>query len=230
MSRSRLRPLLVAALVAANLVVGSGSSLATFTSTKSSSGSTFATGTWVYYLHNNPTPPTGITAALFNLTATTTASTRATLYNYDTDCDNRTGRLLKRVTPTPGQATTCNYANWRTPALGAALTLTGTVRTDVWSATNAGNGGQTGSLIAYLRDYNPATGTYFEVASGTYTGTYAAGRTFYELPIPIAITGSYLLAAGHQLELKLEAPTATTQNDMMVAYDTTAYPSALRLR
>jgi hypothetical protein len=66
--------------------------------------------------------------------------------------------------------------------------------------------------------------------SGTYTGTFAAGRTFYELPIPISIVGSYLLAAGHQLELKLEAPTATTQNDTMVAYDTTAYPSALRLR
>jgi hypothetical protein len=45
-----------------------------------------------------------------------------------------------------------------------------------------------------------------------------------ELPIPIAITGTYLLAAGHQLELKLEAPTATAQNDIMVAYDTTAYP------
>jgi hypothetical protein len=51
-----------------------------------------------------------------------------------------------------------------------------------------------------------------------------------ELPIPIAITGSYVLAAGHQLEFELEAPTATAQRNIMVACDTTAYPSALRLR
>jgi len=225
-----MRPLLLAALVSASLLVGAGTSLARFTSTQSSVGNTLATGNWVYYLHNNPTPPTGDTTAQFNLTATTAASTQATLYDYDTNCDNRTGRQLARVSPTPGQATTCNYANWRMPALGADLTLKGTVTADVWSAIDAGSPGSTGSLIAYLRDYDPATGTYVEIASGTYTGIYAASRTFYERPISVAIGGQYVLAAGHRLELKLEAPSATAQRDMMVAYDATAYPSALRLR
>jgi len=222
-------PILLAALVSASLLVGAGTSLARFTSTQSSVGNTLATGNWVYYLHNNPTPPTGATTAQFNLAATTTASTQAALNNYDTNCDNRTGRALTRVSPTPGQATTCNYANWRVPVLGASLALKGTVRADVWSAIDAGPAG-TGSLIAYLRDYNPATGTYVEIANGTYTGTYAAGRTYYEQPVGVAISGTYVLAADHQLELKLEAPSATAQSNMMVAYDTTAYRSALRLR
>jgi hypothetical protein len=56
------------------------------------------------------------------------------------------------------------------------------------------------------------------------------GRTYYERPISVAITGTYTLTAGHQLELKLESPQATSQNNMLVAYDTTTYPSVLRVR
>jgi hypothetical protein len=59
---------------------------------------------------------------------------------------------------------------------------------------------------------------------------YAVGRTFYLRPISVGIAGTYTVVVGHRLELKLESPTATSQNDMMVAYDTTTRPSAVRLR
>jgi hypothetical protein len=230
--RARIRALLLLTLVAVILlVVGPGTSLARYTSAGAVGANTVTSIYWTYYLHNNPTPPTGNTTAQANLTATTTASTQATLYNYDTNCDNRTGRLLTRLNPpTPGNTTTCYYVNWRLPAQVRALTLTGSVTADVWSATQAGNANRTGSIIAYLRDYNPGTGTYVEIANATYTGVYAVGRTFYERPITVPIAGTYTVAIGHQLELKLESPQATSQNDMMVAYDTTTRASYVRLR
>jgi len=89
--------------------------------------------------------------------------------------------------------------NWRTPALGTALTLSGTVTVDIWSATNAAAAGRNGSLIAYLRDYNPATGTYVEIANATRTAAYAVGRTYYETPILVTVAPAYTLAAGHML-------------------------------
>jgi hypothetical protein len=229
---ARLRALLLLSLVAACLLMaGPGTSLARFTDSAAVGGNTLTTIYWTYYLHNNPTPPTGNTTAQANLTATTTAYTQATLYNYDTNCDTRTGRLLTRLNPpAPGNTTTCYYVNWRLPAQVTALRLTGTVTADVWSATQTGVANRTGSIIAYLRDYNPTSGTYVEIANATYTGAYAVGRTFYERPITISIAGTYTVAIGHQLELKLESPQATSQNDMMVAYDTTTRASYVRLR
>ncbi len=231
--RARIRALLLLALVAAILLaVGPGTSLARYTSAGAVGGNTLTSRYWTYYLHNNPTPPTGNTTAQANLTATTTASTQATLYNYDRiDCDNRTGRLLVQVAPAPGNTNLCEYVNWRLPAQVTALTLTGSVTADVWSATQTNQANRTGSIIAYLRDYNPAgAGSYVEIANATYTGAYAAGRTFYERPITVPIAGTYTVAIGHQLELKLECPNATSAVDMMVAYDTTTRASYLRLR
>jgi hypothetical protein len=230
-----MRRAAVAAMVVALAVFATTGlvwSLARFIDSAAVGGNTLTSSYWTYYLHNNPTPPTGNTTAQANLTATTTASTQATLYNYDTNCDNRTGRLLTRPNPpAPGNTTVCRYVNWRLPAQTSALALTGSVTADVWSATQTNRANRTGSIIAYLRDYNPAgAGSYVEIANATYTGTYAAGRTFYERPITIAISGTYTVAAGHQLELKLECPRATSQQNMMVAYDTTTYSSYLSLR
>jgi hypothetical protein len=101
---------------------------------------------------------------------------------------------------------------------------------DIWSATNAAAAGRTGSLIAYLRDYNPATGTYVEIANATRTAAYAAGRTYYETPILVTVAPAYTLATGHMLEVKIESPTATSQNNMLVAYDTTTDSSLVRVR
>jgi hypothetical protein len=230
MRRAAVAAMLVALAVFA--ATGFVWSLARFTSSAADGGNAFTSGHWTYDLHNNPTPPTGNTTAQANLTATMTASTQVTLFNYDTDCDTDTGRQLVQVNPpTPGNTTLCRYVNWRLPVQAVALPLTGTVTADIWAATQVKQGYRTGSIIAYLRDYNPAgAGTYVEIANATYTGNYVVGGTFYERSIAIPITGTYTLPIGHQLELKLEAPRTAPPNDMMVAYDTTGYPSYLRLR
>jgi hypothetical protein len=231
MSWRRLRPILPAVLAVAAIAMQVGSTTALFNRTVAVGANGLSAGTWGYYLHNNPTAPIGNTTAQYNLTMTTTASTQTFLYNYDTNSANRPGRGITRANPPSAALVTANtYVNWRTPVLGSGLNLTGTVTVDVWSATNTAAPKRTGSLIAYLRDYNPTAGTYAEIANGTYTGAYAVGRTYYELPIKVTVSPAYSIAAGHVLEVKIESPRATSQNNMLVAYDTTADSSVVRVR
>jgi hypothetical protein len=231
MTWRRLRPALPAVLAIAAISLQVGSSLALFNRSAVVGGNIVTAGAWGFYLHNNPTPPTANTAAQYNLTMTTTAPTATVLYNYDTNNANRPGRGITRNNPpSPGLATAYRYVNWRTPALAGALTLSGTVTVDVWSATNTATANRNGSLIAYLRDYDPVAGTYVEIANGTYTGAYAVGRTYYERPIAVTVSPAHAVAAGHMLEVKIESPTATSQNNMLVAYDTTTDTSVVRVR
>ncbi len=232
-----MRPLrfcavLVLAVSAASIFfAGAGSSLALFTAAKSAGSNGFTAGTWAYYLHNNPTPPTANTTAQYNLTMTATAPTATTLFRYDTNNANVAGRGITRANPpSAGLTTAYQYVNWRTPALAATLALGTSVTVDIWSETNTGTGGRNGSLIAYLRDYNPTAGTYVEIANYTRTAAYAAGSTWYETPIQVAVPSGTTLSAGHMLEVKIEAPRATAQSNMVVAYDTTSYPAVVRLR
>ena len=225
----RLRLPLVLALAIATLLAHAGTSLALFTDSKAASANNFSAGTWAFYLHNNPTPPTANTTAQINLTMNATTPTATTLWQYSSNCSVRTGRRLTRAAPSPNQATVCNYENWRTPALAATLTLSGAPTVDIWSASDTGTANRTGGIVAYLRDYNVAAGTYTEIANGLYNTTYAVGRTFYHYPITVNVATAYTLAVGHQLELKVVASNAY-QSNMLVAYDTTTYSSFLRVR
>jgi predicted ribosomally synthesized peptide with SipW-like signal peptide len=231
MSATSRRTLLLIVLTAACLTMsGATSSLALFSS-RANVPATFASGTWSYYLHNNPTPPTANTTAQVNLTATTTAPTATTLRRYDTNagCANRAGRGLIVAAPNPLQASACYYANWRIPVLAAPLTLQGTVTLDIWSATNTNTNGVTGALIVYLRDYDPTRLTYSEITNATFSRAYTR-RTWIHTPITVNISGTRTLAVGHQLEIKIEAPSPATATNMLVAYDTTTYAAFVRVR
>jgi hypothetical protein len=55
------------------------------------------------------------------------------------------------------------------------------------------------------------------------------------MPISVAVTPAHslppdFLPAGHMLELKIEPPPITPQNNVLVAYDTMAYSSLVRVR
>jgi hypothetical protein len=232
MRRLRRGALLILALSAVYLsATGAGSSLARFNTGSASGANAITAGIWAFYLHNNPTPPTGNTPAQYNLTMTAVVPTPVPLYFYDTDKANRAGRGITRNNPpSPGLLTNFRYVNWRTPAFASTFTLGTTVTIDIWSATNINTANRTGSLIVYLRDYNPTAGTYVEIANNTRTATYAAGRTWYRTPITVTVAAGTTLAVGHMLEVKIESPTATSQNNMLVAYDTQTYPSVARLR
>jgi predicted ribosomally synthesized peptide with SipW-like signal peptide len=230
MKKRRLRVSMVLALAVAALFAQTGSSLALFTEVRTSAGNPFTAGIWAFYLHNNPTPPTANVNAVVNLAMNSTAPTKpATLYQYSMNCATQPGRRLTRANPSPTQATVCRYENWRTPVLTAAMTLSGAITVDIWSATDNNNNGRTGGIVAYLRDYNPTGGTYVELANGLYSTTYAITRHFYNYPITVTLATTKTVPAGHQLELKLVASNAYQAN-MLVAYDTTGYPSLLSIR
>jgi len=230
MSVRRLRVPMVLMLAVAAILAQTGSSLALFTESKTAAANTLTAGSWAFYLHNNPTPPTANTAAQANLAMNTTVPTAATLWQYSTGCAARAGRRLPRAAPSPTQATLCDYQNWRTPALTAGLSLSGAISVDIWTASDTGTANRTAGVVAYLRDFNPAgAGTYTEIANALYNTTYTAGRTFYHYPITVTVATAYTVPVGHQLELKLVASNAYQAN-VLVAYDTVTYPSFLRVR
>ncbi len=192
------------------------------------SGSTLTSRTW-YFLHNNPTPPTGNTAAVANLSMNATVPTQATLYNYDTNADSLAGRRIQKSGTGAGDTTLARYANWRTAAFGSARSLSGTVTLRIWSGITAFPLNQRGVLVAYLRDYNPSGGSYTEIANATLNdANWQAGTASWvlkQISIPVA---GYTLAANHVLEVKLET-TSSAYANMVVAYDTTGYSSLLSI-
>jgi len=91
--RRRLAALLAAGLVVAAVaatVAGTQVVLARLIDAAPVTGNTLATGSWAtgttWYLHDNPTPPTGDAAAQFNRAFDAAAPTATTLFDYDTGC------------------------------------------------------------------------------------------------------------------------------------------------
>jgi hypothetical protein len=201
-------------------------SLARFSVTSSVPMNTLRAGTW-YILHNIPTPPIGTTTAQIDLTMNATLSTQATLFNYDTNADAIAGRRIQRTGTGPGDTTLARYANWRSPTFAAARTISGTVVVRIWAGITGFPLNSTGTLVVYLRDLKISNGTYVEIANATLTDANFQGGVgswvMKTISIPVA---SYSMAANHQLELKIET-TAASSADMVIAYDTTAFPAAL---
>lgn len=215
-------------VVLAGLLGGATASVAFLTGGATTTAS-FATGTWssatTRYLHNNPTPPVGNTTAQFNLALDGTIPTAGTLFNYDTNCDSVAGRVIQRNTGAVTEATTCRYATWRTAAFAAAAVLSGTASLEI-SARKAGStGGTNPTLRAWLRDFDPGTGTYVELGNASLAITTDSTSPFalYTFSIPVSAT----VATGHRIELKLVA--LGGGRNVNIAYDTAAYPSTLTI-
>jgi hypothetical protein len=192
-------------------------------------GNTLSTGTLgtatTWYLHNNPTPPTGNTAAQFNLALNATVPTATTLYNYDTGCESCAGRSIRRNTGVVGETGACRYATWRSTALAAALTLNGTATLTVY-ARKASAGGTAPTLRAFLRVRNPSTSTYVELGQAIATITTEPTLSFASYALTWSLA-SVSVPSGRQIEVKSVATGGTS--DVDIAYDTTAYPSSLTL-
>ena len=203
--------------------------LARFTDAAEVGATTFATGSWAtgttWYLHNNPTPPTGDTTARPNLALDDTSPTGATLHNYDTDCDSRVGRSVNRGAGLVGEATACRYATWRSAPLASARTLNGTATLAMFARKSV-SGGADPTLRAFLRVLDPATSTYTELGTANVTVIPNANQAWVEHDLTWTLA-SVSVPAGRQIEVKIVATGGTREPE--IAYDTTAYPSSLTL-
>jgi hypothetical protein len=229
--RRRLAALAAAALVVAVLALAAGGTrvvLATFTD-QADVGASFATGTWseptTWYLHNDPTPPTGNTPARALLAMDATAPTGTTLHNYDTGCDSRPGRRIARGAGSAAESTACRFATWRSAPLAAGRTVDGTASLAIW-ARKAASGGTNPTLRAYLRVLDPGTGTYQELGAADATVIPNANQAWARLDLAWAFD-AVTVPAGSQLEVLVVATGGT--RDAEIAYDTTGQPSALTL-
>lgn len=240
-SRPRPRPRAVVALLTAAVIVtafaagrGIGVSAALLVSSAQNGGNVLTAGTWVvpsltWVLHNNPTPPVGNTTAQASMAMDENPAIASTLYNYDTNADSSPGRRLQKTGTGPGDATLARYAAWRSPVLTTARLINGNVSVLLWSAVQTFQLARAGSIVAYLRDFNPATGTYAEISNATRTNSNWQGGQSTWIPAGIGIpVVSYTVPAGHRIELKVEA-TASAFTNMWIAYDTVSYESSITL-
>lgn len=220
----------IGGLAGAALVVHVGTALALFATTVTVGGNTLSSGVWsgpAFYLHNRPTPPSGNTTSQVNLAMDASQPTASSLFRYSTDIATDKGRIIQRSALGLAETDARKYVNWRSPALTTAKTITGTITIGLWGQPY-GNKGSDATVTVYVRDYNPAGGSYVEITSLTYRNpTWATGRAFVEQVFALPVNG-YSLAAGHVLELRVMAPSSGAA-DVVLAYDMVTYQSALRL-
>ena len=119
----------------------------------------------VYYLHNNPTPPTADTLSQANLTMDTTSPFAFVLFNYDTDRDGFEGRLFDKGGVGAGETDIGKFQNWRTGALASGFRILGTVEIRLHSAIKDFQLAKEGEVKVFLRDWNGTT--YTEIGNAT---------------------------------------------------------------
>lgn len=183
----------------------------------------------LYYLHNNPTPPTGNTASQTNLPLDSTRPTATTLYNYDTNRDALAGLRLVRaaVGGNVDEPDTTKFQDWvTTSTLANSITIDGRPSLFLGAAAAAFLTGNKMTVAAWLRDLNPATNQYTTIGTKGSTGfTSGSGWTL----ISVHFSGvEYTVPAGHKLVVKVQFD-GTSQADGMLAYDTSSFLAYVNL-
>jgi len=227
----RMINVLLIAIIVIGLLVGSSlvTTGAYFSDTEESIDN--ALRCWVsvvtdYYLHNNPTPPTGDTNSQLVLPVDTTAPTATTLYNYDMDRDPDPGLLIDRGGSGVNETDPELYQAWRTANLTSALTIVGNVTIDLWSTCEGFASGKSGEAVIFLRDYNGSS--YTEIGSGSlYEDPWSPSATWEKKTITISGL-NYTIPSGNQLEVKLIVGDSSGA-DLWFAYDTTSYSSVAQI-
>ena len=183
-----------------------------------------------FYLHNNPTPPTGHTdRQATELPWGDKLPAATNLYNYDdaTNAANEPGLTLHKTNKGITETSTDKYQVWRSTELTTDLVISGDLLIDLFAAPRSYNSGDSGIITLFLRDYDPGTGTYHStdpIAKGTvFSANWQAGVTGDFVERAGLIRGiSHTVVAGREVEAKMVVENESTQ-EMWVAYDTLDY-------
>ena len=149
------------------------------------------------------------------------------LYNYDVDRDDRPGLYIQKGGSGAVETDVTKGQAWRTPATPVSVQISGIVTVEIWSAMKDFQPGKRGSVTVYLRDFDGAG--YGAIAQQTLTYLDWQGANKYWTLKTFALgVGSYVLAPGHSLELKLVVE-EDSDDDMWFAYDTAWAPSRIKI-
>jgi hypothetical protein len=130
---------------------------------------TTTSGTLAYYLHNNPMPPTEDTDSQADLPMDEVPPSATDLYNYDQEFDTSPGRRIEESLGGPDGLEIKEYQNWRAAPYDNDTHLLGTVTVNLLVAPDSFNYDNDGAFKVFLRDYDPVSETYTEIASADYT-------------------------------------------------------------
>ena len=182
----------------------------------------------LYYLHNNPTPPAADTIRQAVLPLDGTAPTGSVLYKFASPPDNNPGLLIRGSQQGLTETTDDKFQTWLTSPLAEALSIQGDVLIDIWAGVRNFQKNQSGAITAYLRDFDGLS--YTEIANGSiFAEDWQKGSGTF-VPQTIMIPSlDYTVPAGHKFEVRILADTIKASKDMWLAYDTSGYPSVIRL-
>jgi hypothetical protein len=155
-----------------------------------------------------------------------TVPTTATLFNYDANRDAFPGIVVKKGGSGQGENNPERHQTWRLASRSSPTTISGDVGIALWSGTKEFKQNKRGVVTIYLRDFSGSS--YTEIGSVTIDrADWQEGSATWVLNSVAIPVSTYVLPAGHSLELKVIVP-STSQEDMWFAYDTTAYRSHIR--
>jgi MSHA biogenesis protein MshQ len=154
----------------------------------------------------------------------TAAPTAATLADHDPGRDNFPGLLLAKGGAGADEGDDTKHQRWLGSTGG--LTLSGPLELRVWTAIKDFETTKTGALTAFLRSCNSSGGSCTLLATASLTqGPWSASGNWTQKTLSFG-TVNATLASNRRLELKLIVPDAS-DDDLWLAYDSTAYASAL---
>ena len=84
-------------------------------------------------------------------------------------------------------------------------------------------------MIVYLRDRYPTAGTHAEIANATYAGACVPRLALVPQADHLTVPANTPLVA-RRLDIKADSSQLGSPYDILRAYDTTAYPSLVRVR
>lgn len=156
------------------------------------------------------------------------APSAGTLYNYDTNRDAAPGIVIARGDASSGEGDSAKFQAWRSGPFASGANLPNSVTLKLWTAMKDFDSSKQGSMRVYLRDFSGSGYTTIAAAQITRANWINGSSTWQEVSVNLQVAG-YDLAAGHQLELKVTVSSASSEDDIWFAYDTTAYPARIQV-
>ena len=176
-----------------------------------------------YYFHHNPSPATGNTNDKKNLPMDENPPTGTTLYNLSKDEDSNPGRFIDKGGSTTTTSTK-KMLNWRRQ-LTSTTNYSGTATVTIWVAMKDFANDKSADIRVLLRhksSSNTGSGTIFGDLTLTHNGTGGWEQMTFNIPV------STTISSGRWLEVKILNDN-DSDDGIMVAYDTTSYPSRVEL-
>lgn len=161
-----------------------------------------------------------------------TSPTETFLYNYDTDKDSFPGRLLTKA-PDMNSTDKNKVQTWRMAVGSSPLTVNGTVNARIWTAVRGFDTVKDAAMGVGIYDCDTNGAGCITLATGMLSSdpvSWTNGVASWVVKnLALSPSGSYTFPANRAVEVRVFClnDQKAAAGDLMLAYDTTTYKSAL---